>query len=79
MMLAEHIEQVESGEVGLGPIDAMVPLEVGLRRATFSGTGRVQPLESRLLDRARLATEVCNTDHSLPTGQDGHDERAEGT
>ena len=72
---AQHVEQVEHGVVGVGPVDAVVALQVGLGRATLGRARGIEPLEGRLLVGGRAAAEVGHPDQGLGLRQDGGHQR----
>jgi hypothetical protein len=75
MVGAEHVEKVQHREVCVGPVDAVIPLQVGLGGAAADGAGGIEPLKGGLLVGGRLATEVGHPDKGFSPRQDGDYER----
>ena len=74
--LAQPLEQVQHGDVDLGPIDPVVGLEVGgARPAPFSGAGGEQPVKCGLLGGGGAPAQVGHADNVFSFGhhrfQDG--------
>src|SRR5947209_13630849 len=49
VVAAEMVQELEQGDVALGPVDAVVDLQVGEAGASLDVTPRRQPLEGRAL------------------------------
>jgi hypothetical protein len=78
MMGAESVEEVEGGEVGIGPIGPVVGLEVGLSRAAFGRAGWVEPFEGGLLIGVRASSEMGYPGYGMGPGENGSDEGVAG-
>jgi hypothetical protein len=70
----QQIQEVEHRVVGLGPVDAMISLEVALGRTALGRAGGVEPLKRTLLVGCCLPAEVGDADHGRAPGEDrGHE------
>jgi hypothetical protein len=73
---AEPVEQVEDGDMGLGPLDAVVGLqEAGPYPAAFGRAGGEEPVQGALLVGGGASAQVGHPGYALPLGEDGLQER----
>src|SRR5579859_3844085 len=75
---AEPVEEVEDGVVGLGPVDAVVDLQVGLGGAAGHGAGGVEPFQGGALVGGGTAAQVGDADDVVAVGGEGGQERVAG-
>ncbi|HEY2303226.1 MAG TPA: hypothetical protein VGH66_15105 [Acidimicrobiales bacterium] len=73
VMHTQTIEQVKGREVRRGPVDPVVGLQMGLRRAALGGTAGIQPLEGGLLVGVRSSAEVSDAGDGMGPREDGTD------
>jgi hypothetical protein len=71
---AQEVEPVEEGEMGGGPVEAVVFFEAGGGGTAGGGAGWVEPFEGALLVGGRFSSEVGDAGDFVASGEDGGDE-----
>ncbi len=76
VVTAEGVKPVENGDVGLGPVVAVIELQVvrGLG-AALGGTGGIEPLQRASLVCGGLAAEMRHAEQLFALCQDGSNKR----
>jgi hypothetical protein len=74
VVVAEVVEPVEEGDVGLGPVASVVGFESGGVGAAGGGAGGVDPLEGALLVGGGFSAEVGDAEDLFAFCEDGGDE-----
>src|SRR5579859_5538828 len=78
VVAAQSVEEVEDGVVGLGPVDAVVDLQVGLGGAAVHRAGGVEPFQGGALVGGGPPAQVGDADDGVAVGGEGGQERVAG-
>src|SRR5579859_8156767 len=75
VVAAEPVEQVVGGDLGLGPVLAVVVLQSGGRRAAFDRARRVQEVQGGTLVGVGVSSVVVDAGQRAALGEQADDER----